>query len=83
MIVRSVFAVSCPGHHVVRLWRSPRRWPHRATNHVQIRWKFLSLVSGKTAVFDKTDSLVTQYRMAQTNRMPYLYRLFSAKEPYN
>jgi len=22
------------------------------------------------------------YRMAKTHRMPYLYRLFSAKEPY-
>jgi len=25
----------------------------------------------------------TQYRVATTHRMPYLYRSFSAKEPYN
>jgi len=33
------FAVSwlCLAHHAVRLWRSPRRWPHGATKHVQIR----------------------------------------------
>jgi len=24
-----------------------------------------------------------EYRVAKTHRMPYLYRLFSAKEPYN
>jgi len=28
----------CLAHHVVRLWRSPRRWPCEATNPVQIRW---------------------------------------------
>jgi len=26
---------------------------------------------------------VSPYRVAKTHRMPYLYRSFSAKEPYN
>ena len=29
----------CLVHHVVLLWRSPRRWSRGATNPVQIRWK--------------------------------------------
>ena len=29
----------CLAHHVVHLWRSPRRWSCGATNPVQIRWK--------------------------------------------
>jgi len=29
------------------------------------------------------DVLISIYRVAKTHRMPYLYRSFSAKEPYH
>jgi len=56
------FAVSsmCLAHHAVRLWCSPRRWPRGSTNPVQIHLNcatFPSLIPGKMAVFDKTESL--------------------------
>jgi len=56
------FAVSsmCLAHHAVRLWCSPRLWPHGATNPVEINWNcatFPSLIPGKMAVLDKTESI--------------------------
>ena len=40
----------CRAHHAVHLWCSPRRWPRRATNQVQIHWicsHFLSSFQGR------------------------------------
>ena len=56
------FAVSslCLAHHAVCLWCSPRRWSRGTTNPMQIHWNcatFPSLIPGKMAVFDKTESL--------------------------
>ena len=50
----------CLAHHAVRLWRSPRRWPGRATNPVRIRWKShdsFPFSWGRWPSFDKTEPL--------------------------
>jgi len=42
-------------------------------------------IAKETYVFAKEPCLCAKepYEVAQTNRMPYLYRSFSAKEPFN
>jgi len=59
----------CLAHHAVRLWCSPRRWPHRAFNTVQIRC-LDAFVLGKLGFFDKTNPLLTTQRGQRLGKRP-------------